>query len=63
MDRPSYLRAAIEDWKSEQINTEQLCRIWQVSINATWAALSNEACVPWFDLTTDRIEEILEDLK
>lgn len=29
--KPTYLRAAIEDWKAERISLERLCEIWCVS--------------------------------
>ena len=31
MGKPSYLRAAIEDWVNDRISLERLCELWQVS--------------------------------
>jgi len=30
MDKPTYLRAAIEDWMAVRISLERLCEIWHV---------------------------------
>lgn len=64
-DKPTYRRAAIEDWKGRFISLERLCEIWRVSLYATFNALLSEAVREgeWLDIPTERIEEILEGLK
>jgi len=62
--KPSYLRAAVEDWKAKRISSDRLCEIWGVPLFATFHAFhrsqwSNE----WRDIPTEQIEEIMEGLK
>jgi len=40
MGKPSYLRAAIEDWVNDRISLERLCELWGVNFHAAYRALS-----------------------
>ena len=65
MDKPTYLRAAIRDWKAERISLERLCEIWGVN----FYAIHRSFCImtgkvyDWQMTSVKRIEEVLEATK
>jgi len=62
MDKPTYLRAAIEDWKADRISLEKLCELWHVSVYAL-GALNLERDAWRTTAGMKRIEEMLEGLR
>ena len=63
MNKPTFLRAAIRDWKNELITAGRLFEIWRVTFGYAYRALldEREKTGKWFDIAADRIEEILNE--
>lgn len=63
-DKPTYLRASVEDWKNRLISIERLLTVWEVQFYAAHHALCEEEqrTGKWRDIPTERIEGILEGL-
>lgn len=60
-DKPTYLRAAIQDWKNRLISFERLCEIWRVPYyHAYYIFCRQRRRTTWFDVPVEEIKEVLE---
>ena len=59
--KPTFIRAAIMDWKYGRISSGRLFEILRVPFNCAYRALLTEQDKTgrWFDIPAERIEEIL----
>lgn len=60
MNKPTFLRAAIRDWKNELITAGRLFEIWRVTFGYAYRALLDEE-KKWLDIPIERIEQILNE--
>jgi len=60
MSKPTFLRAAIRDWKNELITAGRLFEIWRVTFGYAYRALLDEE-KKWLDIPIERIEQILNE--
>ena len=60
MNKPTFLRAAIRDWKNELITAGRLFEIWRVTSGYAYRALLDEE-KKWLDIPIERIEQILNE--
>ena len=66
MNEPTFIKAAIGDWRNQIISSGRLFEILRVPYYEAYCALLDEQAKTgrWFEIPTERIEELLmtEDL-
>ena len=61
MNKPTFIRAAIMDWKYQRISSGRLFEIIRIPYRGAYIALRDEQgrTGKWFDIPASRIEELI----